>query len=76
MTVDNFEESLTALMDRKSFRVFTIELHGGTRFEIDHPRAAIWRNGAAIFISPGGTPIWFDNERVNQIIEAPTNAAH
>ncbi len=76
MTVDNFEGILTTLMDRKPFRVFTIELHGGTRFEIDHPRVAIWRNGVAIFISLGGAPIWFDNESVSQIIEAPANANH
>jgi hypothetical protein len=31
----------------------------------------IVRDGVAVFIAPGGIPIWFDHESVNQIIGAP-----
>ena len=75
MNVENFESLLETLMSRKPFRVFTIELHNGNRFEIDHPRATVWREGKAIFISPGGVPIYFDNEGVVQIIDVPANEA-
>ena len=74
MTAEHFDELLNTLMDRQPFRVLTVELHGGRRFEIDHPRATVVRNGMAVFLSPGGTPIWFDHDSVNQIIEAPASA--
>jgi len=28
----------------------------------------------AVFLAPGGVPIWFDHESVNQILGAPANA--
>jgi hypothetical protein len=55
------------------FRVFTVELQGGRRFEVDHPGALVVRDGVAVFLAPGGAPIWFDHESVNQIIGAPAN---
>ena len=75
MTQENFEQVLEAMMSRKPFQVFTIELHGGKRFEIDHPRATVWREGIAVFIAPGPVPIWFDHDSVSQIIEFPSRAA-
>jgi hypothetical protein len=39
MTADNFDRLLQGLMGRTPFQVFTVELHGGHRFEVDHPRA-------------------------------------
>jgi hypothetical protein len=71
MTAENLDNVLIELSDRKPFRVFTVELHGGRRFEVDHPRAMVVRDGVAVFIAPGGIPIWFDHESVNQIIGAP-----
>ena len=55
------------------FRVFTVELHGGERFEVDHPGALVVRDGVAVFLAPGGVPIWFNQDSVNRIIGAPAN---
>ena len=41
---------------------------GGRRFEVDHPRALVSRDGVAVFLAPGGVPIWFDHESVTAII--------
>jgi hypothetical protein len=70
MTADNFTNTLDGLCQRQPFRVFTVELHGGRRFEVDHPRALVVRDGVAVFLAPGGVPVWFDHESVNQIIGA------
>jgi len=73
MTAENFENVLQGLRQRQPFHVFTVELHGGRRFEIDHPGALVTRDGVAVFIAPGGIPIWFDHDSVNQIIAAPAS---
>jgi hypothetical protein len=75
MTTENFEGFLEALVSRKPFKVFTVELHNGNRFEVDHPRAILWRDGHAIFSAPGHIPIYFDHEAVVQIIDAPATEA-
>jgi hypothetical protein len=75
MTAENFDQLVRGLQDRTPFQVFTVELHGGQRFEIDHPRALVARDGVAVFVAPGGIPVWFDHESVNQIFEAPSNTA-
>jgi hypothetical protein len=74
MTADNFTVMLESLRKLQPFRVFTVELHGGRRFEVDHPGALVVRDGVAVFLAPGGVPIWFDHESVNQIIGAPASA--
>jgi len=71
MTADNFTNVLDSLRQLQPFRVFTVELHGGRRFEVDHPGALVVRDGVAVFLAPGGVPIWFDHESVNQILGAP-----
>lgn len=70
MTTDHFDEVLGGLKQLQPFRVFTMELHGGRRFEVDHPGALVVRDGVAVYLAPGGIPIWFDHESVNQIIGA------
>ena len=75
MTAENFDQILEGLRERKPFQVFTVELHGGQRFEVDHPRALVVRDGVAVFLAPGGVPVWFDHESVNQVIEAPASTA-
>jgi len=74
MTTENFDNTLRALQDMRPFRVFTVELHGGERFEIDHPNAIVVRDGVAVFVAPGGIPHLFDHESVNQIIAAGKNS--
>ena len=75
MTADNFTNVLDSLRRRQPFRVFTVELHGGERFEVDHSGALVVRDGVAVFLAPGGVPIWFDHESVNQFIGAPANTS-
>jgi hypothetical protein len=73
MTAENFDRVLEGLKQRTPFQVFTVELHGGHRFEVDHPGALVVRDGVAVFIAPGGVPVWFDHESVNQLVGAPAN---
>lgn len=75
MTADHFDQVLEGLKRLKPFRIFTIELHGGQRFEVDHPGALVIRDGVAVFLAPGGVPIWFDHESVSQIIGAPADTS-
>jgi hypothetical protein len=70
MTAEHFDHILQGLQQREPFQVFTVELHGGRRFEVDHPRALVVRDGVAVFIAPGGVPVWFDHDSVNQIVGA------
>ncbi len=69
MTAENFDGVINMLCARTPFELFTIEMNGGDRFEIDHPRAIINKEGTAVFIGPGRKYIWFDHESVNKIIE-------
>ena len=68
MTLDNFQQLLEALAKRIPFHPFTVEMVGGRRVEVDHARALVTRDGVAVYIAPGGIPIWFDNESVTAII--------
>jgi hypothetical protein len=52
---------------------FTVELNGGHRFGVDHPGALVVRDGVAVFLAPGGMPVWFDHNSVNQIVGARAN---
>ena len=71
MTATNFDQALQALQQQQPFRVFTVELNTGKRFEVDHAMALVVRDGVAVFVQPGGVPILFDHDGVNQIIAAP-----
>jgi hypothetical protein len=73
MTAENFDRVFEALRQRKPFQVFTVELVEGHRFEVDHPTAMVIRDGVAVFLAPGGSPIWFDHLSVSQIEGAPAN---
>jgi hypothetical protein len=75
MTAENFDAVLGTLLNRRPFQIFTVELNGGKRFEIDHPQATVFRDGLAVFVAPGPTLIHFDHDSVSQIIEAPASAA-
>ncbi len=62
-----FDETLGAFRKRAPFRPFTVALVNGDRFEVDHADALVVRDGVAIFVAPGGTPVVFDHEGVSQI---------
>jgi hypothetical protein len=70
MTAENFDRVLESLRQHQPFRVFTVELYGGKRFEVDHPGALIIRDGVAVYLMPGGFPVWFDHNSVCQIVGA------
>jgi hypothetical protein len=63
----HFDETLEAFRKRAAFRPFTVALVNGDRFEVDHADAIVVRDGVAIFVAPGGTPVVFDHEGVSQI---------
>jgi hypothetical protein len=73
MRAESFDQVLDGLRRNQPFHIFTVVLHGGRRFEVDHPGALVVRDGVAVFLAPGGTPIWFDHESVTQIIGAPAS---
>jgi hypothetical protein len=68
MTSDHFEQLFDALRDRSPWHPLTVELVGGHRFEIDHPQAMVVRDGVAVYLRPGGVPVWFDHESVTQVV--------
>jgi len=73
MTAENFDNIFQTLQRQHPFQVFTVELHGGERFEVDHANAMVVRDGVAVVLAPGGIPIWFDHDSVNQVIGATAN---
>ena len=75
MTAENFENSLRALSEAIPFRLFTIELKSGLRFEVDSPSALAMRGGVAVFVSPGGVPILFDHETVSMLFPAKADTS-
>lgn len=75
MTAESFTKVLLAMIRRRPFKPFTVELHSGDRFEIDHPEATVLRDGVAIFVAPGFVPIYFDHDSVVQIIDSPASSA-
>ena len=75
MTADNFDKLLDGLRKNQPFQVFTVELHGGRRFEVDHAGAMVVCDGVAVFLAPGGMPIWFDHDRVLRIDGAGSEVA-
>jgi hypothetical protein len=68
MTSERFDRLFVALMNREKFHPFTVELAGGHQFEVDHPSAMVVRDGVAVFLKPGGVPVWFDHESVTQVV--------
>jgi hypothetical protein len=75
MTAEHFDETLQAFLARRPFKPFTIELNTGQRYEVDGPHSTAFENGAAVHLAPGGVPVFFDHESVNQIINAPAHSA-
>ena len=75
MTADFFNQSLEALMAARPFGRFVIELNTGQRYEIGHPRAAAFEDGAGVLLAPGKIPVFFDHDSVTQIIKSPAHSA-
>ena len=73
MTVENFDQVLERLVSRKPFQFFTIELHDGRSFEVDHPAAMAFRFGVAAFVARGGRPFSFDRNSIRKIDGVPVS---
>ena len=74
MTAESFDDAIRTLKSRQPYQPFVIELNGGERVEIDHPRVIVQReSGVAVFLSPGGVPIWFDHNSVLRIHGVPAH---
>jgi hypothetical protein len=74
MTSENFQKTLGALLQRKPYSPFVVQLLNGERYEIDHPSAIVFREGVAVFIAPGFVLHFFDSESVAQVIDAMNHA--
>jgi hypothetical protein len=73
MTSEHFDQLLMALAERRPFHPFTVELVGGHQFEVDHPSTMVVRDGVAVYLKPGGIPVWFDHDSVTQIVDDIAN---
>lgn len=73
MTAHEFDSVLRDFQRVQPYQPFTIELFGGQRFEVDRPGAMVVRDGVAVFLAPGGSPIVFDYHTVMKFIGASTN---
>ena len=50
MIAENFDRTLRAFQRRTPFQPFTVELVSGTRIQVDHPEALVFRDGVAVFV--------------------------
>ena len=73
MSVESFEDVLNTLLDLRPFRLFTIELNNGKRFEVDHPHAISMRGGTATYTTSGGMFIFFSADTVSHIFPDTAN---
>ncbi|MGL6096556.1 MAG: hypothetical protein ACRC7O_12250 [Fimbriiglobus sp.] len=73
MSPGQFDDLLKGLQRRQPFRMFTIELNTGERYQIDDPFAIVVEGGMGFFLAPGGVPVWFGNNSVTQVIESPAS---
>ncbi len=68
MDRDVFTGTIQAFKRRTPFRPFTVVTMSGNRQEVDFADAIVVRDGVAIFAAPGGIPIIFDHESVDQVV--------
>jgi len=69
MTTEHFDKIVRAFQKRAPFRSFMVELVSGTRIEVDHPEALVFRGGVAVYLSAAGVPTLFDHEAVAQVTD-------
>ena len=68
MDPDTLDETIEAFQNQDPFHPFTLAMNDGSRLEVDHPRAIIYRSGRGVFLGPGGTPHLFSSHSVNRVI--------
>jgi hypothetical protein len=52
----NFDRTLRGMARRTPFEPFVVELVNGSRIEVDHPEAIVFRAGLAVFVDAEGEP--------------------
>jgi hypothetical protein len=65
---EKFDVTLRTLKNGRPFRPFTLAMVNGDRLEVDFPDGLALREGVALYLAPGGVPVWFDHEGVSQVI--------
>jgi len=68
MDAKNYNKTLKAMLDRKPFAAFKIELIDGESVEVRHPEELFSRAGVTIHIGPEGEMSIFDHEGVSRFI--------
>lgn len=63
-----FSATIRSFRNRIPFRPFTVALVNGDRYEVDRPEILAVGEGIAVLIAPGGVPVFFEPEGVNQVI--------
>ncbi len=68
MERESLDRCLRAFVRRTPFAPFIVELVSGTRLQIDHPEALVFRNGVAVHFNQEGIPTLFDHQGVAQLV--------
>jgi uncharacterized protein (AIM24 family) len=67
MVAKSFDKSLRALVRRRPFQPFVVELVSGERIRVEHPEALAFDGGVAVHISTEGDISLFDHESVSRL---------
>jgi hypothetical protein len=70
MTAEHLDRIIRAFQKRAPFRSYSVELTSGTRIDVDHQEALVFRGGVAVYLSADGEPAFFDLESVTQLTDA------
>lgn len=62
-----FDRSLRAFARRSPFKPYVVEWNSGSRLQVDHPEALVFRSGVAVHFALDGTPTLFDHQDASQV---------
>ena len=68
MTQENFDTTIRLFVNRRPFQRFSVAMVNGDRLEIDDTNTIAFRDGVALYASPGGTPVIFEHDGVTEFI--------
>ena len=68
MDPNTLADTIAAFQRQSPFHPFTLAMNDGSRLEVDHPNAIVYRTGTGVFVGPGGVPHLFNSEGVNRVI--------
>lgn len=70
MTTDEFDRTISDLLDRQPFQTFIVELNDGDQVEIERPNQVATRSGSALYFTPRKY-VRFECANVKRIVDAP-----